>query len=73
MMSSLPKEELEKGVISASTGNHAQGVAFAASKLKTQSLIVMPRSTPPNKVYCSLLDNLFFFLNYMTQLSGGFS
>ncbi|XP_050945069.1 threonine dehydratase biosynthetic, chloroplastic-like [Cucumis melo] len=50
MMSSLPKEELEKGVISASTGNHAQGVAFAASKLKTQSLIVMPRSTPPNKI-----------------------
>ena len=66
-MSSLPKEELEKGVICASSGNHAQGVAFAASKLKTQSLVVMPRSTPPNKVYWSLFDDIFLIIWFSSR------
>ena len=46
----LPPEVREKGVIAASAGNHAQGVALAARKLKIQSLIVMPKTTPPIKV-----------------------
>ena len=37
-------------VISASAGNHAQGVAYAARKMGIRSLIVMPRTTPPIKV-----------------------
>ncbi len=39
-----------KGVIAASAGNHAQGVALAASKLKIQAIIVMPKTTPAIKV-----------------------
>lgn len=38
------------GVIAASAGNHAQGVALAASKLGLNAIIVMPRTTPPIKV-----------------------
>ncbi|MCU7890648.1 MAG: threonine ammonia-lyase, biosynthetic [Candidatus Thiodiazotropha sp. (ex Ustalcina ferruginea)] len=40
----------KQGVIAASAGNHAQGVALAAQKLKIQALIVMPKTTPPIKV-----------------------
>jgi threonine dehydratase len=47
---SLPQAVREQGVIAASAGNHAQGVALAAQKLKIQSLIVMPKTTPPIKV-----------------------
>ncbi|MCU7915129.1 MAG: threonine ammonia-lyase, biosynthetic [Candidatus Thiodiazotropha sp. (ex Gloverina cf. vestifex)] len=46
----LPEAVRAKGVIAASAGNHAQGVALAARKLKIQSLIVMPKTTPPIKV-----------------------
>ena len=46
----LPAEALERGVIAASAGNHAQGVALAARDLKIQALIVMPKTTPPIKV-----------------------
>ena len=46
----LTPEEKEKGVITASAGNHAQGVAFAARKLGLSSLIVMPATTPAIKV-----------------------
>jgi len=49
-MAGLPMEVRERGVIAASAGNHAQGVALAARKLKIQSLIVMPKTTPPIKV-----------------------
>jgi len=45
-MAQLPPELLKKGVIAASAGNHAQGVALGASKLGTRSLIVMPTTTP---------------------------
>ncbi len=45
----LQKESVE-GVVAASAGNHAQGVALAASKLKLKSIIVMPRPTPSIKV-----------------------
>ncbi len=40
----------ERGVIAASAGNHAQGVALAARELRIQALIVMPQTTPPIKV-----------------------
>lgn len=46
----LTPEERKKGVIAASAGNHAQGVALAAEKLGISALIVMPRTTPGIKV-----------------------
>ena len=49
-MANLPKEALERGVIAASAGNHAQGVAFSARKLGCRAVIVMPVSTPDVKV-----------------------
>lgn len=49
-ISSLPKEQLEKGVICASAGNHAQGVAFACNKLQVKGVIYMPGTTPRQKV-----------------------
>ncbi len=47
---SLTDEEKQKGVIAASAGNHAQGVALGAKKLGVRALIVMPRTTPSIKV-----------------------
>jgi threonine dehydratase len=49
-MAGLPKAELKKGVVAASAGNHAQGVALAAAKLGAKATIVMPRTTPQIKV-----------------------
>mgnify|MGYP002795016487 CR=1 FL=1 len=49
-ISSLPKEQLDKGVICASAGNHAQGVAFACNQLQTKGVIFMPVTTPRQKV-----------------------
>jgi threonine dehydratase len=49
-MSKLTTQQLECGVITASAGNHAQGVALAGKKLGIQPLIVMPVTTPPIKV-----------------------
>ncbi len=49
-ISSLTKEERDKGIICASAGNHAQGVAFACSKLKIKGKIVMPDPTPVQKI-----------------------
>ena len=49
-MSRLPEESLRRGVIAASAGNHAQGVALAASKLGCRAVIVMPVTTPRIKV-----------------------
>jgi threonine dehydratase len=49
-MASLPRELLKRGVVAASAGNHAQGVALAAARLKTRAIIVMPRTTPQIKV-----------------------
>ncbi len=46
----LPASELKKGVIAASAGNHAQGVALSAGVLNIPALIVMPRTTPLIKV-----------------------
>ncbi len=49
-ISQLTKEERKKGVITASAGNHAQGVAFAAQKLGVRAVICMPATTPILKV-----------------------
>ncbi|CAD0229248.1 threonine deaminase [Planktothrix agardhii] len=49
-MAHLSPDLLKKGVIAASAGNHAQGVALGASKLGTKAIIVMPVTTPQVKV-----------------------
>ncbi|SEH07797.1 pyridoxal-phosphate dependent enzyme [Candidatus Venteria ishoeyi] len=49
-MANLSREALARGVIAASAGNHAQGVALSASALGAQALIVMPKTTPEIKV-----------------------
>ena len=47
-MASLPREKLKKGVIAASAGNHAQGVALAAQTLGCRAVIVMPPAVLPS-------------------------
>ena len=49
-LSTLTKEEREKGLITASAGNHAQGVAYAAKCYGVKAVIVMPTTTPLIKV-----------------------
>jgi threonine dehydratase len=49
-MARLSQELLKQGVIAASAGNHAQGVALGASRLGTQAIIVMPTTTPQVKI-----------------------
>ncbi len=49
-MAHLTAEERRRGVITASAGNHAQGVAFSGQKLGVRTVIVMPITTPPIKV-----------------------
>ena len=49
-ISTLTKEERERGIISASAGNHAQGVAYAARLMGAKAVIVMPTTTPLIKV-----------------------
>lgn len=49
-MFSLTADELRRGVVVASAGNHAQGVALSAHKLGCQALVVMPITTPPIKI-----------------------
>jgi len=46
----LTDEQLACGVVTASAGNHAQGVALSATRKKTTATIVMPRTTPDIKV-----------------------
>jgi len=49
-LSLLTKEEAARGVVAASAGNHAQGVAYHATRLGVRSIIVMPLATPLVKV-----------------------
>ncbi|NRF66592.1 threonine ammonia-lyase, biosynthetic [Aquincola sp. S2] len=49
-MAHLTKEQLERGVICASAGNHAQGVALSARRLSCRAVIVMPVTTPKLKI-----------------------
>jgi len=50
MISQLNAEQLSRGVVCASAGNHAQGVAFSCRRLGTQGVIFMPQITPKQKV-----------------------
>lgn len=74
MMSKIPKEQLERGVICSSAGNHAQGVALSAQRLGCNAVIVMPVTTPEIKViakysdiYCSLI--FFGLLHFISLLN----
>lgn len=49
-IASLSQEELAHGIVTASAGNHAQGVAYASRERGAKAVIVMPQSTPPLKV-----------------------
>ncbi len=49
-MARLTPAQLKRGVVAASAGNHAQGVALAAQKLGAKALIVMPATTPQIKI-----------------------
>ncbi len=49
-MKSLQKDELKNGVVCASAGNHAQGVAYSCSKLGIRGTIFMPSPTPSQKI-----------------------
>jgi threonine dehydratase len=50
MISRLSEEEKRRGVITYSSGNHAQGVAYAARALGVRSVVVMPRTAPQRKI-----------------------
>ena len=50
MMSSLPAEQLQKGVVCASAGNHAQGFAYSCKKLNAKGVVFMPVITPNQKI-----------------------
>src|SRR3546814_6227373 len=49
-MANLSPAELKRGVIAASAGNHAQGVALSAKRLGCRAVIVMPVTTPQVKI-----------------------
>jgi threonine dehydratase len=49
-ISSLTKEELKNGVVCASAGNHAQGVAYSCNVKKVKGVIFMPTPTPNQKI-----------------------
>ncbi|HEX8543826.1 MAG TPA: pyridoxal-phosphate dependent enzyme, partial [Pseudomonas sp.] len=49
-LAQLSPEELARGVVTASAGNHAQGLALAAKTLGVEATIVMPKTTPEIKV-----------------------
>lgn len=49
-MASLSTDQLTRGVICASAGNHAQGVAYSCSLLKTKGVVFMPVTTPDQKI-----------------------
>jgi threonine dehydratase len=50
MISSLPADQLQKGVVCASAGNHAQGFAYSCRKLHIKGVVFMPIITPNQKV-----------------------
>jgi threonine dehydratase len=49
-IASLSEEERKRGVITYSSGNHAQGVAYAAQRLGIRAIVVMPKNAPPKKL-----------------------
>ncbi|MBM7602541.1 threonine dehydratase [Metabacillus crassostreae] len=84
-LSSLSKEELNKGVVAASAGNHAQGVAYSSKMLGIPCTIVMPKGAPLSKVLATkqygaevILEGtvfdeaLAFALEYCDRVDGTF-
>jgi len=67
-IASLSDEERRRGVISYSSGNHAQGVAYAARALHTKAVIVMPGSAPAIKL---ALCNKFRRVKFTFPFSAG--
>ena len=66
----LSDEERNKGLITASAGNHAQGVAYAAHKYGVKAVIVMPTTTPLIKVETeqrAMVQRLFCMAMYMMR------
>ena len=64
MMAKLQKQQLERGVICSSAGNHAQGVALAAKRLGCNAVIAMPVTTPEIKVMSCLVLLLLLVFSY---------
>lgn len=52
-MTAQPRSALAGGVITASAGNHAQGLAFSADLIGVKAVVYMPESTPPQKVFAT--------------------
>ncbi len=50
LMKNLPEEKLQKGVVCASAGNHAQGFAYSCKKLNVKGVVFMPVITPNQKI-----------------------
>jgi len=48
---SLPSEEIANGIIASSSGNHAQGLAYAAGMLGVKVILVLPVTTPKTKIF----------------------
>lgn len=65
MMAKIPKEQLAKGVICSSAGNHAQGVALSAQKLGCNAVIAMPVTTPEIKVSLVCISNILLYFSYL--------
>ncbi|MGD8539875.1 MAG: threonine/serine dehydratase [Candidatus Aminicenantes bacterium] len=63
LISRLSREEKERGVVTASTGNHAQSISYASSLFRTPVTIVMPEKSNPSKVKAvkSMGANIVFF------------
>ena len=57
-VASLTAAERRRGVISYSSGNHGQGVAYAARALGTKAIIVMPGNAPKNKLAATAVESL---------------
>ena len=58
MMSQIPSTQIQNGVVCASAGNHAQGVAYSCKKLNIKGTIFMPEITPKQKInQTTMFDN----------------
>jgi threonine dehydratase len=66
-MASLPSETLQKGIVCASAGNHAQGVAWSCNRMKVHGAIYMPSTTPSQKI--QMVE--FFGREYVEVILGG--
>ena len=69
-ISTLSDEERNKGLITASAGNHAQGVTYAAHKYGVKAVIVMPTTTPLIKVFQIFLKPLKILSQILLMSSG---